>query len=97
MSTDYKPLWSSDPAIVQYPGKLKLDSSLRERYRVARSILTDRINSIDAELYMAMAWDKGHIREKQRHCRADLRRYHDALSAIGGKKGSKTGKAKVLK
>lgn len=92
--TPYRPLWSSDSNIVQYPGKLKLDSRLREKYRLARSIITDMISTIDQELYMAMSWDKEDIREKQRHARADLRRYHDALSALGSSKESKTGKSK---
>jgi hypothetical protein len=94
MTLKYIPIWSDDPDIVPYPGKLKNDYTLGAKYRIARSILTDMLGDIDLELFRSMSWDKPLIREKQRHARADLKRYHDALSEIGGSEASKRGKAK---
>lgn len=80
---EYMPLFHDDPNITQYPDKLKINPKLREQYRLARSILTDLIQDINHDIFVAMPWDKEKYREKQRAARADLHRYHEALEEIG--------------
>jgi len=79
----YVPLFTDDPNITQYPDKLKINPKLREKYRLARSILTDLIQDINHDIFVAMPWDKEMYREKQKAARRDLNRYHEALEQIG--------------
>lgn len=82
-TTQYIPLFSDDPNITQYPEALKINPKLREKYRLARSILTDLVQDTSQDIFLAMPWDKEDLREKQRMARLDLQRYHTALETIG--------------
>jgi len=82
-TAQYIPLFSDDPNITAYPCALKVHPKLRDKYRLARSILTDIVQEANHEIFMAMPWDKDAFREKQRMARLDLQRYHEALEAIG--------------
>lgn len=79
----YIPLFADDPNVTPYPQALKVNPKLREKYRLARSILTDLIQDTNHEIFMAMPWDKEEFREKQRMARLDLQRYNNALESIG--------------
>lgn len=79
----YIPLFEDDPDITQYPEQLKVDPKLRDKYRLARSILTDLVQDVAHDIFMAMPWEKNEFREKQRMARLDLERYNNALQAIG--------------
>lgn len=79
----YIPVFNDDPNVTKFPNKLKINPAMREKYRLARSILSDLVQEANHEIFMAMSWEKEDIREKQRMARLDLQRYHEALETIG--------------
>lgn len=83
MIPDIHHSWEENPNVTRFPAKLKLHPTLRETYKVARTVLTAQLLDTDRELFLARSWEKESVNDKIHLLRSDLERYQTAIEEMG--------------